>query len=214
MSADARATPVRPSSPARLVVLVSGAGTNLQALLDAARDPAFGARVVAVGADREDAEGLQRARRDGVPVFTERLRDHPDRPAWDQALTGRVRAHAPDLVVLAGFMKLVGPAFLAAFAGRAVNTHPALSPSFPGTHGPADALAYGVKVTGATLFVVDGGVDTGAILAQRAVDVLDDDTAESLHERIKGVERRMLVDVVGRMAREGWTVQGRRVTIP
>lgn len=208
------ATPTRPQSPARLVVLVSGAGTNLQALLDAARAPAFGALVVAVGADRDGALGLERARSAGVPTFVERLAAYPDRSAWDASLTAQVREHAPDIVVLAGFLKLVGPAFLDAFAGRTVNTHPALSPAFPGTHGPADALAYGVKVSGATLFVVDAGVDTGPILSQRAVEVADDDSVESLHERIKAVERTMLVDTVGRMARHGWTVQGRRVTIP
>ena len=208
MSVEATAT------LARVVVLVSGAGTNLQALLDAGAEPGFGARVVAVGADRDGIEGLERARRAGVPTFVERLRDHDGRPAWDGALADRVAAHAPDLVVLAGFMKLVGPAFLAAHGGRVVNTHPALSPAFPGTTAPLDALTYGVKVTGATLFVVDDGVDTGPILAQRAVEVVDDDTVDSLHERIKTVERTMLVETVGRMAREGWTVQGRRVTIP
>ena len=208
------ATPAPPSSPARLVVLVSGGGTNLQALLDAGDEPSFGARVVAVGSDRDGIEGLERARRAGVPVFVEPLRAHPDRAAWDAALAAQVAVHAPDLVVLAGFMKLVGPAFLEAHGGRVVNTHPALLPSFPGTCGPADALAYGVKVTGATLFVVDADVDTGPILAQQTVEVADDDTPDSLHERIKAVERTMLVETVGRMAREGWTVLGRRVTIP
>ena len=200
--------------PARLVVLVSGAGTNLQALLDAAADPAYGARVVAVGSDRPDVEGLARAERAGVPTFVHRLRDAPDRAAWDARLADLVGEHEPDLVVLAGFMKLTGPAFLERYGGRTVNTHPALTPSFPGTTGPADALAYGVKVTGATLFVVDAGTDTGPIIAQRTVEVLPDDDVASLHERIKTVERAMLVDVVGRMARDGWTVTDRRVTIP
>jgi len=196
------------------VVLVSGAGTNLQALLDAATDPAYGAVVVAVGSDRPGTEGVARAERTGVPTFVLRLGDHPDRAAWDAALAQAVSAHAPDLVVLAGFLKLTGPAFLSRFPGRVVNTHPALSPSFPGTRGPADALAYGVKVTGCTLFVVDDGVDTGPIIAQRPVEVADGDTAESLHERIKTVERAMLVDTVGRMVRAGWTVTDRRVTVP
>ncbi|GAB2695873.1 phosphoribosylglycinamide formyltransferase [Thalassiella azotivora] len=200
-------------SPARLVVLVSGAGSLLQALLDAAADPAFGAQVVAVGSDRDDAAGLRRAEAAGLPTFVERLGDHPDREAWDAALSDAVTAHDPDLVVLAGFMRLCGPRFLGRFGGRTVNSHPALSPSFPGTRGPADALAYGVKVTGATLFVVDAGVDTGPIVAQRAVEVADDDTPESLHERIKTVEREMLVDAVGRMARRGWAVDGRKVTL-
>ena len=193
------------------MVLVSGAGTNLQALLDATADPAYGADVVGVGADRDGIEGLDRARRAGVPTFVHRLKDHPTRQGWDQALTASVGELRPDLVVLAGFMKLVGPAFLTAFAGRCVNTHPALSPSFPGMHGPAEALSYGVKVTGATLFVVDAGVDTGPIVAQTAVPVLDDDDIDALHERIKGAERRMLVDSVGRMAREGFTIHDRKV---
>lgn len=202
-----------PDRPARLVVLVSGSGTTLQALLDAAADPAYGAEVVAVGADRDGIEGLARAERAGLPTFVERVGDHPGRDAWDRALADRVGAAGPDLVVLAGFMKLVGAHFLGRFGGRTVNTHPALSPAFPGMHGPRDALAYGVKVTGCTLFVVDAGVDTGAIVAQEAVPVLADDTTETLHERIKLAERSMLVDTVGRMAREGWSVDGRRVRL-
>ena len=199
--------------PARLVVLVSGSGTNLQALLDATGDPAYGARVVAVGADRDDIEGLRRAERFGVATFVHRVRDFPSRADWDVALAATVASYAPDLVVLAGFMKLVGPAFLLEQAGRTVNTHPALSPSFPGMHGPAEALAYGCKVTGCTLFVVDGGVDTGPIVDQQAVRVHDDDTAETLHERIKVEERRMLVESVGRMVRRGYDIDGRRVRI-
>jgi phosphoribosylglycinamide formyltransferase 1 len=198
-------------APARLVVLVSGAGTNLQALLDACTDPAYGAEVVAVGADRDGIEGLERAARSGVPTFVERVQDHPTRAAWDQALAAACRRHRPDLVVLAGFMKLAGEAFLAEHGGRTVNTHPALSPAFPGMHGPADALAHGVRVTGATLFVVDAGVDTGPIVAQTAVPVEDDDDVETLHERIKVAERAMLVEAVGRMAREGFRVEGRKV---
>jgi phosphoribosylglycinamide formyltransferase-1 len=198
---------------ARLVVLVSGSGTNLQALLDACTDPTYGARVVAVGADREGIEGLARADRAGVPTFVKRLGHFSSRDEWDRALADTVAAFEPDLVVLAGFMKLVGPEFLARFPGRVVNTHPALCPAFPGTTGPADALAYGVKVTGATLFVVDGGVDTGPIIAQTVVPVLDEDTTETLHERIKGAERSMLVDTVGLMARDGWAVDGRRVRV-
>ena len=199
--------------PARLVVLVSGSGTNLQALLDATGDPAYGARVVAVGADRDDIEGLRRAERFGVETFVHRVRDFPSRADWDVALAATVASYAPDLVVLAGFMKLVGPAFLLEHAGKTLNTHPALSPSFPGMHGPAEALEYGVKVTGCTLFVVDGGVDTGPIVDQRAVRVHDDDTVETLHERIKAEERRMLVESVGRMARRGYDIDGRRVRI-
>lgn len=200
--------------PARLVVLVSGTGTNLGALLDACDDPGFGAAVVAVGADRDGIAGLDRARERGVDTFVLRLRDCPDRAAWDARMTELVATHAPDLVVSAGFMKLSGAAFLQRFGGRYVNTHPALLPSFPGISGAADALAYGVKVTGATLFFVDEGVDTGPIVAQRPVEVAEGDTAESLHERIKTVERQMLVDTVGRMVRHGWTVHDRKVTIP
>ncbi len=195
------------------MVLVSGGGTNLQALLDAAADPAYGAAVVAVGADRDGIEGLARAERAGVPTFSLRVDEFEDRSAWDRALTAAVAEHEPDLVVLAGFMKLVGADFLAAFGGRVLNTHPALSPSFPGMHGAADALAYGVKVAGCTLFFVDEGVDTGPIVAQSAVAVADDDTAESLHERIKVAERTMLVDTIGAMARRGYAVQDRKVRI-
>lgn len=182
---------------------MSGSGTNLQALIDAAADPEFGAVIVAVGADRGDIEGLARAERAGISTFVVELGDYPSRADWDAALTDRVAAHEPDLVVLAGFMKLVGATFLASFGGRTVNTHPSLLPSFPGAHGPRDALAHGVKVTGATLFVVTEGLDDGPIVAQVAVPVEDGDTVESLHERIKVAERQMLTDTVGRLVREG-----------
>jgi phosphoribosylglycinamide formyltransferase-1 len=200
--------------PARLVVLVSGTGTTLQALLDACTDPGYGAAVVAVGADRSGTPAVERARSAGVDTFELPLSAAPSRAEWDQRLTSRVASFEPDLVVLAGFLKLAGEAFLDRFGGRCVNTHPALLPSFPGMHGPRDALAYGVKVSGATLFLVDAGVDTGAIVAQTAVPVREDDSDESLHERIKVAERVMLVDTVGRMVREGYTVDGRKVTIP
>jgi phosphoribosylglycinamide formyltransferase-1 len=205
---------VAPKEPARLVVLVSGTGTNLQALLDASANPAYAARVVAVGADRDGIEGLARAERAGVPTFVVRVSDHPDRAAWDKALTEAVASYHPDLVVSAGFLKLFGPAFLDTFGGRCINTHPALLPSFPGTRGVRDALAYGVHVTGCTVHLVDEGVDTGPIIAQSAVPVLDGDDELTLHERIKHVERDLLVQVVGRMAREGYHVEGRRVVIP
>lgn len=193
------------------MVLVSGAGTNLQALLDACEDPAYGARVVGVGSDRPGVEGLARAERHGVPTFVKELGQFDSRENWDLAMTRAAAGFEPDLVVLAGFMKLVSEEFLAAFPGRVVNTHPALSPSFPGVRGPADALEHGVKVTGCTLFVVDGGVDTGPIIAQTAVPVEDADDVDSLHERIKTAERAMLVEAVGRIAREGLTVDGRKV---
>ncbi|MFE0690922.1 phosphoribosylglycinamide formyltransferase [Streptomyces xiamenensis] len=207
----------QPKDPARLVVLVSGSGTNLQALLDAqsALGPRwYGAQVVAVGADREGIEGLRRAERSGVPAFVRRVRDYPTRADWDRALTDEVAAYEPDLVVSAGFMKIVGPAFLGRFGGRFINTHPALLPSFPGAHGVRDALAHGVKVTGCTVHFVDAGVDTGPIIAQGAVDIREEDDESSLHERIKEVERSLLVDAVGRLAREGYRIEGRKVSIP
>src|SRR5690349_4338740 len=200
-----------PTPPARLVVLVSGGGTNLQALLDACADPAYGAEVVAVGADREGIEGLARAERAGVPTFVRQVGQFSTRGHWDNTLTDTVAAFDPDLVVLAGLMKQVGQASLGKVSGRLGNPHPAPCPPFPGTPVPADALAYGVKVTGATLFVVDEGVDTGPIIAQTVVPVQDDDDVESLHERIKVAERRMLVDAVGRMARDGFTINDRKV---
>ncbi|MER7708341.1 phosphoribosylglycinamide formyltransferase [Kitasatospora sp. NPDC097605] len=216
-AAPAQLFPPRTPGPARLVVLVSGSGTNLQALIDATADPAFGARIVAVGADREAIAGLERAERAGLPVFVHRVKDHADRADWDRALTASVAGYQPDLVVTAGFMKILGPAFIEAFAGRIVNTHPALLPSFPGAHGVTDALAYGVRVTGCTVHLVDAGVDTGPIIAQGVVEVLDADHAdggEALHERIKTVERKLLVDVVGRLAREGHRIEDRKVWIP
>ena len=181
----------------------------MQALLDAD----LPIEVVAVGADRENIEGLKRAERAGVPHFAVKLRDHADRAAWDTALTEAVASHEPDLVVSAGFMKIVGKEFLARFGGRFVNTHPALLPSFPGAHGVRDALAYGARVTGCTVHFVDDGVDTGPIIAQGVVEIRDEDDESALHERIKEVERRLLVDVVGRLARNGYRIEGRKVVI-
>lgn len=208
---------VRPERPARLVVLVSGSGTNLQALLDAiAAEGAsgFGAEVVAVGADRAGIAGLERAERAGIPTFVCRVKDHATRAEWDRALAEATAAYEPDLVVSAGFMKILGQEFLARFGGRCVNTHPALLPSFPGAHGVRDALAYGVKVTGCTVHLVDDGVDTGPIIAQGVVEVRDEDDESALHERIKEVERSLLVEVVGRLARNGYRIEGRKVMIP
>jgi phosphoribosylglycinamide formyltransferase-1 len=199
---------------ARLVALLSGSGTNLQALLDACEDPAYGARVVAVGADRPGAGGLERAAAAGVSTFVESVRDHPSREDWDRALAARVAGYEPDLVISVGFLKLVGPAFLAALGDRYFNTHNSLLPAFPGIHAPLDALEYGVKISGATLFFVDAGVDTGPIVAQVAVPVRDEDTEQTLTERIKQAERAQLVEYVGRLVREGWTISGRKVTIP
>jgi phosphoribosylglycinamide formyltransferase-1 len=177
---------------------------------------AYGAEIVAVGADRDGIEGLARAERAGVPTFVCRVRDHATREEWDAALADAVAAYEPDLVVSAGFMKIVGKRFLARFGGRFVNTHPALLPSFPGAHGVRDALAYGVRVTGCTVHFVDDGVDTGPIIAQGVVEVRDEDHEDggaALHERIKEVERRLLVDVVGRLARNGYRIEGRKVVI-
>ncbi|MGY0060823.1 phosphoribosylglycinamide formyltransferase [Streptomyces sp. LZ34] len=207
----------RPERPARLVVLVSGSGTNLQALLDAiAAEGAsgFGAEVVAVGADRAGIAGLERAERAGIPTFVCRVKDHATRAEWDRALAVATAVYEPDLVVSAGFMKILGQEFLARFGGRCVNTHPALLPSFPGAHGVRDALAYGVKVTGCTVHLVDDGVDTGPIIAQGVVEVRDEDDESALHERIKEVERSLLVEVVGRLARNGYRIEGRKVRIP
>ncbi|NUK20712.1 phosphoribosylglycinamide formyltransferase, partial [Streptomyces lunaelactis] len=200
-------------------VLVSGSGTNLQALIDAiADDPqGFGARIVAVGADRDGIAGLERAERAGLPTFVCRVKDHETREAWDLALAEATAAYEPDLVVSAGFMKIVGKEFLARFGGRCVNTHPALLPSFPGAHGVRDALAYGAKVTGCTVHFVDDGVDTGPIIAQGVVEVRDEDYedgGDALHERIKEIERRLLVEVVGRLARTGYRIEGRKVVFP
>jgi phosphoribosylglycinamide formyltransferase-1 len=181
------------------VVLLSGTGSLCAALLDAADDPAYPATMVAVGSDRE-APGLGHARRRGLPTFTCVLGEHPDRAAWDRALAARIAEFEPDLVVSAGFMKIVGPAVLGAFGGRMINTHPALLPAFPGAHAVRDALAAGVPVTGSTVHLVDPGVDTGPVLAQREVPVHPGDDEASLHERIKTVERELLVDTVAQLA--------------
>lgn len=198
---------------ARVVVLVSGAGTLLQALLDAAKDPASPYRVVCVVSDRADAAGLERARAGGVPTAVVAPKHFPDRAAWDAGVARAVGVFRPRLVVLAGFMRLLGAAYLAEFGGCTINTHPALLPSFPGAHGVRDALAHGVKVTGASVILVDEGSDTGPIVAQRAVEVLDGDDEQSLHERIKVVERELLVDVVSRMTAHGWQVTDRKVQL-
>lgn len=196
--------------PARVVVLLSGAGTLLQALIDAD----LPAEIVAVGSDRPGVEGLARAERAGIPSFVLRVTERADRAAWDTALGETVASYRPDLVVSAGFLKILGPGFLAGVGCPVLNTHPALLPAFPGVRGVADALAYGVKVTGATVHLVDDGVDTGPVLAQAPVLVESGDTVDTLHERIKIEERRLLVGTVAALARQGATVTGREVTIP
>jgi phosphoribosylglycinamide formyltransferase 1 len=188
----------QPTSRARIVVLLSGTGSLCAALLEATDDPTYPAEVVAVGSDRA-AEGLEHASRRGLPTFVCALGDQPDRPAWDRALAARIAEFQPDLVVSAGFMKLVGPSVLEAFGGRLINTHPALLPAFPGAHAVRDALAAGVTVTGTTVHVVDAGIDTGPVLAQREVAVLPGDDEAALHERIKAVERELLVETVAQL---------------
>lgn len=202
---------VPPSAPARLVVLASGTGSLLESLLEAAVDE-YPGRIVAVGADR-DCRALEIAAAASLPTYTARLGDYADRDAWDAAMTEATAAHEPDLIVSAGFMKILGPQFLSRFMGRIVNTHPALLPAFPGAHAVPEALAYGVKVTGCSVHLVDAGTDTGPILAQQPVPVLDDDDEATLHERIKVVERRLLVDVLEALATRGVTWTGRKATI-
>jgi phosphoribosylglycinamide formyltransferase-1 len=194
-----------------LVVLASGTGSLLASLLDAAVGD-YPARVIAVGVDR-DCPAAEIAAAASLPTFRVRLADHPDRDAWDAALTEAAAAHSPDLVVSAGFMKILGKQFLSKFHGRILNTHPTLLPAFPGAHGVADALAHGVKVTGCTVHLVDAGTDTGPILAQQPIPVLDDDDEETLQERIKVTERRLLVDVIAAVATGGVTWIGRKATI-
>lgn len=181
--------------------------------MDACTRPDFGARIVAVGADRDGTGAVARAQQAGIPTFVLPVRDFPDRAGWDKALTQACAEFRPDLVIAAGFLKLVGAEFLAEFGGRVVNTHPALLPSFPGLHSVRDALAHGVKVTGCSVILVDSGVDSGPILAQAAVPVRDDDDEHSLHERIKVIERALVPDTVGKMLREGWSVRDRTVRI-
>lgn len=202
---------VPPSAPARLVVLASGAGSLVASLLKAAVGD-YPARVVAVGSDRVCA-ALDIATGAAVPTFTVPLSDHPDRSAWDAAITESTAAHNPDVVVSAGFMKILGPQFLSRFPGRVLNTHPALLPAFPGAHAVREALAYGVRVTGCTVHLVDSGTDTGPIVAQQAVPVLDGDDESTLHERIKKIERQLLVDVVAAVATRGVTWTGRKATL-
>jgi len=194
-----------------VVVLASGSGTLLQALLDDPEPKPY--RIAAVGSDRASCLALDRASARHIPTFSVRIADHPDRDSWDRALAAACTYYAADLVVLAGFMKLLGPDFLAPFGGRVINAHPSLLPAFPGMQAPADALAHGVKITGCTAFLVDGGVDAGPILAQRAVPVRDDDDVGTLHERIKVAERVLLVEVVTSMTRAPYRVDGRKVTL-
>ncbi len=193
---------------ARIVVLISGEGSIMAALASACEDPEFGASVAAVVADRAEARGLTWAAEAGLPTAIVAPKDFPDRLTWDVAVARTVAAFDPDLVVCAGFMRLLGEPVLRAFPCKIVNTHPALLPAFPGAHAVKDALAAGVKVTGCTVMIVDEGIDTGPILAQRAVEVREDDTEPALHERIKAAEKELVVATIGTMVRSGWTVKG------
>ena len=201
----------------RLAVLVSGSGTNLAALLRGiAEDSTFGGRVVVVGSDRAGAGGLRLAREADVETVVEELDDHPTRPAWETALVDRLRAHRPDAVVLAGFMRIVSGRFLEHWPHRVLNTHPSLLPAFPGAHAVRDALDHGVKVTGSTVHLVDEQVDHGPIIAQEAVPVHPDDDEDRLHERIKAVEHRLYPACVRALCRGELEVVGRQVhwTVP
>lgn len=198
----------------RIAVLVSGTGTNLQAMLDAIdRDPTFGGHIVVVASDEPTCHGLTRARQVGIPTVAVALAEHPDRPSWEHALMEAIRAYEPSLVVLAGFMRLLSPGFLARWPGAVVNVHPSLLPAFPGAQAVRDALAHGVKVTGTTIHLVDEDVDHGPIIAQRAVEVADDDDETSLHERIKVEEHQLLPAVVKLLCHRRVAVEGRRTHI-
>ena len=197
----------------RVAVLVSGHGSNLQALLDTAAEPGSGMAVVLVAADRPGAHGLERARRAGVDTAVVRPADHPDRPSFDLALRDLVAAARPDVVCLAGFMRILGPGFVRAFPDRIVNTHPSLLPAFRGAHAVREALAYGVKVTGCTVHLVDEEVDHGPVLFQSAVPVEPGDDEDRLHERIKQEERRLLPLAVRLLAEGRVLVEGRRAQL-
>jgi phosphoribosylaminoimidazolecarboxamide formyltransferase/IMP cyclohydrolase len=200
-------------SDKRIVVLVSGHGSNLQALIDAGADPGYGARVVLVISDRPDAFGLERARAAGIPTAVVRLEDQPDRPAFDRAIRDAVAAARPDVVCLAGFMRILGPEFVRAFPDRIVNTHPSLLPAFPGAHAVRDTLAWGVRVTGCTVHLVDELVDHGPVLLQVAVPVEDGDDEQRLHERIKVQEHRLLPAAARLVAFGRVRLDGRRALL-
>ena len=199
-------------SRSRVVILLSGAGSTAAAVMAAAAGD-YPAQVVAVGSDRPDAAGLQIAADHGIPTFVVPPRDYADRSAWDMALAEAVAEWQPDLVLCAGFMRILGAAMLERFSPALINSHPSLLPSFPGAHAVADALAYGVKVAGVTVHIVVADVDAGPIIAQEAVPVLDGDDDATLHERIKQRERLLLVDVVARLANRTVQVDNRRVSV-
>lgn len=194
---------------ARVAVMISGTGTLLQSLID---DPARTYDISVVAADRP-AVGLERAAAAGIPTMVVAPGDHPDRAAWSLALADQIAAYAPDWIVSAGFMRILDAGFIDCFPQRVINSHPALLPAFPGAHAVNDALAYGVKVTGCTVHLVDAGVDTGPIIAQRSVLVEPQDDEDSLHERIKMVEWQLLPAVVNHLVTHGCTVNGRKVEL-
>lgn len=198
----------------RVAVLVSGSGTNLQALLDRIdADADFGGEVVVVGSDQPDATGLARARQAGIPTVATALADHADRPSWERDLARQVADHAPDVVVLAGFMRVLTSVFLSRWPDGVVNVHPSLLPAFRGAHAVQEALDHGVKVTGCTVHLVDELVDHGPIIAQQAVEVSVDDDVASLHRRIQSVEHDLLPRVVKALCRGEVAVEGRRVRL-
>lgn len=199
--------------PLRLAVLASGRGSNLGAILDACRRESFPARVVVVVSDRQDAVALERARAAGVDAVFVDPRAHADRSAYDAALLATLGRHRPGLVCLAGFMRLLGPAFVSAWAGRLVNIHPSLLPAFPGLHAQRQALEYGVKVSGATVHFVDAGVDTGPVILQSSVPVLADDTEDSLAARILVEEHRLYPEAIRLFAEGRLTISDRRVSV-
>ncbi|MGX7680958.1 phosphoribosylglycinamide formyltransferase [Jatrophihabitans sp. DSM 45814] len=180
--------------PARLLVLASGSGTTLQAVLDAVAEPGFPAVIVAAGTDRPGCQAMKRAADAGVATFAVALGDFENRADWDQALLETITAFEPDLVVLAGFMRVIAGETVQRF--KMVNTHPSLLPSFPGAHAISDALTHGVKITGVTVHRVDAGLDSGPILAQVAVPVLDDDTEDTLRARIQEAEKPLFIDTI------------------
>ncbi len=184
----------------RLVVLASGSGSTLQAVIDAVADPDFPAEVVAAGTDRPGCQAMQRAADATIPTFAVALADFASRAEWDEALAAALASWKPDLVVLAGFMRVISGGTVERFA--MVNTHPSLLPSFPGAHAIPDALAHGVKLSGVTVHRVDAGLDSGPILAQAAVEVRADDTVESLTARIQAVEKPLFVQAIRQLCQE------------
>jgi phosphoribosylglycinamide formyltransferase-1 len=199
------------SDPLAIGVLASGAGTNLQALIDQVHGRE--ARIVGVASNRPDAQALHRAERAGIDREAFPLRAGEDRSQRDARMAGWLCARGARLVVLAGYMQLLGPSFLDRFPDAVINVHPSLLPAFPGLQAIEPALAYGARVFGVSVHFVDAGVDTGPIIAQGVVEIRDEDDESALHERIKEVERTLLVDVVGRLARNGYRIEGRKVVI-